>query len=338
VTRLMESHAGESVQSPGDSQSATQPRTAAPRAMTAALLLAVTYGASIGGVGTLIGTPPTAQLAAHFRENMKIPITFLEWMFIGVPMILVFIPAAWLVLTRIAFRLDAAPVEGASQILATARKQLGPMVSAEFRTLLIFLTTVGFWLTSAWSGIPDAVIAIGGVILLFITPSKGVHSEPVLTWPTASRVPWGIWFLFGGGLSLASAMESSGLAAAIASLGAGLEGVPALVVLVVISLFAVILTEFSSNSALVAMGIPIVSAIAPAVGLPPSLLIVTLTLSASLGFMLPAGTAANALVYQTGKVSTQQMMRAGLILNVLSGILVPAVVYGAWKMGLLPGG
>ena len=178
---------------------------------------------------------------------------------------------------------------------------------------------------------------MAAVVVLGLVPSGGVGSEPLLTWKTASKVPWGIWFLFGGGLSLADGIEKSGLAAAIAQSGGGLEGQSVLVVLFAVSLGAVLLTEFSNNTALVAMGMPIVSAIGSALGLPVTLLIVTLTLSASLGFMLPAGTAGNALVFQTGRVSVKQMMKAGLWLDVLSALLVPLVVWGAWKAGVLPG-
>jgi sodium-dependent dicarboxylate transporter 2/3/5 len=148
-------------------------------------------------------------------------------------------------------------------------------------------------------------------------------------------VPWGIWFLFGGGLSLAAGIESSGLAASIAVAGEGLQGVHVLGVMFAVSFAAVFLTEFSNNTALVAMGMPIVSAIAKGLEIPPILLLVTLALSASLGFMLPAGTAGNALVFQTGRVSVRQMMRAGFLLDILSVLLIPPVVYAAWKSGLL---
>lgn len=303
----------------------------------AALLLAITYGASIGGVGTLVGTPPTAQLAAYMRDHLHVPITFLGWMKIGVPVVLVFVPVAWVVLTRVAFKIGGAEIPGVRDVIREERAKLGPMHSAEWRTLGVFVLTVAAWLTGQWIKVNDAVIVMAAVVVLGLVPSGGVGSEPLLTWKTASKVPWGIWFLFGGGLSLADGIEKSGLAAAIAQSGGGLEGQSVLVVLFAVSLGAVLLTEFSNNTALVAMGMPIVSAIGGALGLPVTLLIVTLALSASLGFMLPAGTAGNALVFQTGRVSVKQMMKAGLWLDVLSAVLVPLVVWGAWKAGVLPG-
>lgn len=307
------------------------------REFGAALLLAITYGASIGGVGTLVGTPPTAQLAAHLRDHLNIPITFLQWMKIGVPMVVLFVPVAWFVLTRLAFRISGGEVEGVRDVIREERARLGPMHSAEWRTLAVFVLTIAAWLTGQWIKVNDAVIVMAAVLLLALIPSGGVGSEPLLTWKTASRVPWGIWLLFGGGLSLADGIEKSGLAQAIAHSGEGLAGHSVLAVLVIVSIGAVFLTEFSNNTALVAMGIPIVSAIGKALGLPVPLLLVTLTLSASLGFMLPAGTAGNALVFQTGRVSVRQMMKAGLLLDILSALFVPLFVYAAWKAGALPG-
>ncbi|MFZ4573177.1 MAG: SLC13 family permease [Phycisphaerales bacterium] len=302
----------------------------------AALLLAITYGASIGGVGTLVGTPPTAQLAAHLRGNLHVPITFLGWMKIGLPMLAIFVPVAWFVLTRVAFRISGGEVPGVREVIRAERSKLGPMRAAERRTLAVFLLTAAAWVGGQWIGVNDAVIAMAAVVVLALIPSGGVGSEPILTWKTASKAPWGIWLLFGGGLSLADGIDKSGLAGAVASSGDSLAGHGVLVVLVAISAAAVVLTEFSNNTALVAIGIPIVSAIAKALGLPPTLLLITLTLSASLGFMLPAGTAGNALVFQTGRVSVRQMMKAGLILDVLSAFLIPVLVYGAWKAGFIP--
>lgn len=302
---------------------------------SAALLLAITFGASIGGVGTLVGTPPTAQLAAYLRAEMEYPITFIGWMKLGVPVVLVFVPVAWLVLTRLAFRVDGKRIEGVREVIDGKLAELGPMSAAEKRTLVIFALTVIAWLCGSLHKVNDAVIVMAAVFLLALVPSGGIGSEPILTWRTAARVPWGIWFLFGGGLSLAAGIESSGLAASIAGAGEGLHGVHVLGVMFAVSFAAVLLTEFSNNTALVAMGMPIVAAIAKGLGIPPILLLVTLTLSASLGFMLPAGTAGNALVFQTGRVSVRQMMHAGFLLDVLSALLIPLVVYGAWKFGLL---
>jgi sodium-dependent dicarboxylate transporter 2/3/5 len=158
-----------------------------------------------------------------------------------------------------------------------------------------------------------------------------------LTWREAERVPWGILLLFGGGLSLAEAINSTGVDRFIAQGADGLSGVPLLPLLWVIALVTIVLTEFTSNTALVAAGLPVAEAIASRLGVPAAAVLVTMTLTASLGFMLPAGTAPNALVFASGRVTMRQMMRAGLWLDVACAFTVPLLVVGAMKLRMLPG-
>jgi sodium-dependent dicarboxylate transporter 2/3/5 len=299
--------------------------------------MAIAAGSSIGGIGTLVGTPPTAQFAAFMRDKLQVTVTFLEWMALGVPIIAVFVPVTWIVLTRIAFKVDNELIESVGDVIRTQRESLGPMNAHQSRTLAVFLLTVAAWVTSAYTGLNDSIIAMCSVVLLCLIPCGGIGSPPLLTWKAASKAPWGIWLLFGGGLSLADAIDRTGLAQAISSQAGIMQGAPVLLVMFMFAAAAVMLTELSNNTALVAMGLPIAQAVSASFGIPPQVLMVTVVLTASLGFMLPSGTAANALVFQTGRISVKEMARAGLLLDVLSAIMVPLVVYGFWKMGVLPG-
>ena len=187
--------------------------------------------------------------------------------------------------------------------------------------------------------VDDTVIAIAAAILLFICSApdaKGV-SRPLLTWKEAEGVPWGILLLFGGGLSLAAAIQSSGVDQAIAKSADGLSGLGLLPLLWVIAFVTILLTEFTSNTALVAAGLPVGAAIAQRLDVPPAAILVTMTLTASLGFMLPAGTAPNALVFASGQVTMRQMMKAGFLLDVACAAIVPLIVFGLLKLNMLPG-
>lgn len=303
----------------------------------AALMLAVAYGASIGGVGTLIGTPPTAQFAAFMDREYGRPVSFAGWMLIGVPVLLVVLPAAWLVLTRVALRVRLPEGLGMREYLDGEARALGRMSREQVSVLAVFLCAGAGWVSSRWTGIPDESIAIGAALALFLLRAPASEGGAVLTWREASRVPWGVLLLFGGGLSLASCMSKTGLDRAIAGLAGGLGGVPLPVLLLVLALCAVALTEFATNTALVALALPIIASVGQSLPVDPAAALLAVTLAASLGFMLPAGTAPNALAYSTGLVSMRQMVRAGLWLDLLCAFLVPFVVMAALWLGVLPG-
>lgn len=302
-----------------------------------ALVLAVAFGASIGGVGTLIGTPPTAQFAAFMDQAYGRRVSFLGWMLLGLPIVGVVLLAAWLVLTRLAFRVKLPVPPGLGAYLDEETRELGPMNRGQVGVLAVCGLAAAGWVSSRWTGIPDESIAIGAAVLLFLIPVGKERGGFVLTWDEAQRVPWGVLLLFGGGLSLANCMTLTRLDVWLAGRAEGLAGVPLLAVLLLLAACATAMTEFATNTALVALALPIVAAIAKDLGAEPSLLLVTATLAASLGFMLPAGTAPNALAYATGEVTMRQMMRAGLYLDVFCALLVPLVVLAAMKLGMLPG-
>jgi len=324
-----------------------------------AIVLAIAFGASIGGVGTVIGTPPVAQFASFSNNNGK-PVTFTSWLLMGVPTLIVVLPLAWFILTKVAMRIPLKDVPGVQAKLREQLKTLGAMSHGEWGILIVFSLAAICWIFSRWLNVDDAVIAIIAAIVLFIipiihrhidhthtdpsvspaTPNATPHAttrRPLLVWREAQRVPWGILILFGGGLSLANAIKLTGVDQFIASYADGLVGVPLLPFLWIIALVTIILTEFTSNTALVAAALPVAGAIAVRLDIPPAAILVTVTLTASLGFMLPAGTAPNALAFASGHVTMRQMMKAGLWLDVSCAFITPLLVLGAMKLKILPG-
>lgn len=347
-----------------DDGSPTAPGAAADRKsldnLSVSLILAVAFGASIGGVGTLIGTPPMAQMAGFVKTTYGHGMTFLEWMKIGVPVLVVFVAVCWVSLAKVCFPVRLGTMPGVRRLIGEELSGLGRMNRGERATLIVFAAAALLWvaapLVGAWvkempaeqslrktllftTRLSDAGIAMAAALALFMIPAgdkrSGERRRPVLTWHEASRCPWGILILFGGGLSLAEAVKTTGLDQFIAGQFGGLEHVPVLAVMFAMAAVCVFLTELTSNTALVAAMLPLCSALAVKLDAPPEALIVTATLSASLGFMLPMGTAPNALAYATGRVTMRQMAKAGLLLDVLTVVLVPLVVYGAMKTGLL---
>ncbi|MCC6676699.1 MAG: DASS family sodium-coupled anion symporter [Phycisphaerales bacterium] len=321
------------------------------------LILAVAFGASIGGVGTLIGTPPTAQMAAFIRQSYDHTVTFVDWLRLGIPILMVFVLACWVVLAKVCYPANLGPMPGVRTLIRGELRELGPMNRGERATLIVFLGASFLWIAAPLMGrwvsgleaadpwrarllfttrFSDAGIAMLAALALFMLPAgNNGQRRPVLTWHEASRCPWGILILFGGGLSLAEAVKTTGLDRAIANQFAGLEHIPVLAVMFAFAALCVFLTELTSNTALVAAMLPLAAAMAEKMNAPPEALIVTATLAASLGFMLPMGTAPNALAFSTGRVTLRQMAKAGLVLDLLSVVLVPLVVYAAMRFGLL---
>ena len=305
----------------------------------AALLIGVAYAASLGGLGTLIGTPPNALLAAYMQERFGFDIGFGRWMLIGVPLVVVSLPLAWLVLTRVVCRVGDAPLAGAGSELVAARAALGPVSRAERLVGAITLATALGWMLRPLiqrlvPAASDTAIAIAGALLLFAIPVSWRRKEFPLRGEDIDRVPWSVLLLFGGGLSLAAAIQSSGLAA---WLGTALERLgtlplPLLVLGVVASV--VFLSELASNTAAAATFLPIAGALASGLGESPLLLVVPAALAASCGFMLPVATPPNAIVYGTGRIPMGTMLRAGFLLNLAmiailtlaAFVLVPSVL------------
>ena len=330
-----------------------------------ALLLGTAYAASIGGIATLVGTPPNPlfvkNLALLFPEAPEI--SFAQWFLFALPISLVFLVVAWVVLMA-HFRLWelAAPVK--REMFQEEHARLGPMSFAEKVVLADFLLlavlwltrkglTLGSWELPGWSRllahsdlVDDGTVAIGVALLLFLIPCRhGAEGEApdgsgqdsaalparghsrVMDWDTARKLPWGIVLLFGGGFALAQGFVDSGLAVWLGGLMAGVQGLPPLLIVLCTCLLITFLTELTSNTATTQMALPILAAVAVAIRINPLLLMVPATLSASCAFMLPVATPPNAIIFGTERVHVLQMARAGIVLNLTGAVLITAGIY-----------
>jgi sodium-dependent dicarboxylate transporter 2/3/5 len=297
-----------------------------------ALLLGLSYAASIGGVGTLIGTPPTALLAGFMSETYGETIGFAQWMLVGVPVVLVGVPLAWLLLTKVLHPVGRAEIPGGRAMFQAQAKALGPMSRAEKTVAIVTTLTAVAWLTQpllerVLPGVSDAGIAMTGGLLMFLIPIDWRKGRFALEWKQAEKMPWSVLVLFGGGLSLASAIQSTGLAASIGNAMAALGSWPIVLVMVVVTLVVVFLTELTSNTATAATFLPVVASVSVGMGRDPMFLAIPAALAAGLSFMLPAGTPPNALVFGTGRLTIPIMARAGLLLNLLFVVIVNIAVF-----------
>ena len=312
---------------------------AASPGFSKALLLAVAYGASIGGVATLIGTPPNAILAGAARELTGREVDFGRWLMIGFLVSAPLMLACWVLLNRLfGVRGSVAGIEE----IAGRRERMQPMPAGEKFVALVFAATALAWVLRApkhfgaftlWGitdilpDVSDAGIAITAALLLFAWPLPRTSEwKTALDWKTAMTIPWGVLLLFGGGLALAVAFKTSGLTDWLAFLLSGLEGVSLGVVVPATAVMFVFLTELTSNTATAALSMPLMVSVGQALGVDPYPLMVTAALSASMAFMLPVATPPNAVVFGSGLIRQSDMARAGIFLNVLSIIVISLVV------------
>lgn len=298
---------------------------ASARNFTCSALLAIAYGATVGGGATLIGSPPNA-IAANFLRAEGIEIDFLGWARIGAPIALAVSPLVILVLTRML------PTHGV--VLARrGRDSLPPLGFPGWATLAVFAAAVLVWTTSsAWpegwrpAGLTDGGVAIAAAVLLMVLPAGRGHAGRIVPWSCTRELPWGVFLLFGGGLAIGDAMQRTGLSAAIGDVFAGLGSLPAPVVLGTIVISLAFSSEIGSNTALTATAVPILGAVAPALGMPVEKVAVATAFGASYAFMLPVGTPPNALVFGTGKVPHGTMVRVGLVLDLCVAVVVTAML------------
>lgn len=296
-----------------------------------ALMLGLAYAATIGGLGTLIGTPPNALLAGFMSESYGVEIGFVQWMFLGVPLAVVALPITWFILVRVVFRVSNQPIVGGQQVIRRELDSLGRASRAEWTVGLVTTLTALAWLFRPQlddfvPGLSDTGIAIAGATLLFLIPVSWTRFEAALDWTSAERLPWGVLVLFGGGLSLAGAIQATGLAEWIGASLSWVGGWPLLPVTLVVTTVVVFLTELTSNTATTAAFLPVVGSLATAIGVEPLMLAVPAALAASCAFMMPVATPPNAIVYGTGHVTIPQMVRAGFVLNLVFVVLVTAFV------------
>ena len=301
----------------------------------AAMMLGVAYAASIGGMGTLIGTPPNALAASYLGQTFQIEVTFAEWMIIALPIALVMLGLTFLILTRVAFPFSQQLAGTETNLVGDMLREMGPPSRAEKRVGAVFATVAVAWilypLMGDWVGldISDTGIAIAGAIALFAIPVDWSRRTFLLDWATAQRVPWNILVLFGGGLSLAQAIDTSGLAAWIGNGLSFLHGTNLFVLVLGAALLIVFLTELMSNTATAAAFLPIAGSLAIGADVAPLLVAVPVALAASSAYMLPVATLPNAIVFGTGYVTLPQMLRAGIWLSLIGAAVIAAGVTAA---------
>jgi solute carrier family 13 (sodium-dependent dicarboxylate transporter), member 2/3/5 len=304
------------------------------------LMLGIAYGASIGGVGTLIGTPPNVVFKGFVERTWGVDVSFFRWMLLGVPLVVMFLPVVWLYLTRIAFPVRLTEIPGGRELVRGELKDLGPMKRGEWAVLVVFCLTATAWITRPYlpslpgvgmwlTGLTDEGIAIFAAVTLFLIPVSPARGVFVMNWATAQKLPWGILLLFGGGLSLAAAIQATGVDSWIGGGFTVLRGAATLVIVLVVALVVIYLTEMTSNTAVTTTLMPVLAAAAVGLAVAPEPLLIAAAISASFAFMLPVATPPNAIVFGSGYVRLPQMVKAGFWLNILGAGLVSVFVYVA---------
>ncbi len=297
-----------------------------------ALLLSIAYSASIGGMATLIGTPPNLVMAGVIYETYGVEITFFDWFVFAFPLSVALLLITWFFLTRVAFKVDSSADSNGKKEVRKMLKSLGHITKQERYVLVVFILMALAWvfrslvLVHFIPQIDDTIIAIIGALLLFLIPAK--KGEALVNWEDTKRLPWGIMVLFGGGIALANGFESSGLARWIGEHFLMLKSVPAWILLVLLVLGVNFLTEITSNLATTAMLLPILTSVASAIQIHPYMLIMGATLAASCAFMLPVATPPNAVVFGSGYLKINEMVRVGFWLNLISTVLIALVLFG----------
>lgn len=312
------------------------------------VLLAVAYGASLGGVLTLIGTPPNGIFARFVEQTYNVSVSFIDWMLIAFPIVVVMIAATQLLMTKVLFRELVSELPGGKDWVMHEYSKLGPMSRGEKIVLTVFVTAALLWCfgpvirgiqigdMAPFKPLSDTVIAMGAGIILFIIPvdyKRGVHA---LDWSSASdTVAWDVLLLFGGGLSMAAAIQKTGLADIIGAQATFLSSLPEVAAISGLTTLTVFASEFTSNTALAATMMPLVAAVADSIGMHPEALLVATTFGASLAFMMPVGTPPNAIIFGTGRIRIAEMIRAGFWLNVC-GIVVVTIICSVFSVGMIP--
>ncbi len=297
-----------------------------------ALMLAVAYSASIGGMATLIGTPPNLVLAGVVEELYGYELTFNEWLAVGLPLSILLMVACWWYLTRIAFPMQGQYLRSGKEEVGRQLRMLGRLTVEEKGVLIVFLLTAFAWITRSLvlkkilPAIDDTIIAIASAVCLFLLPAPNAADKRLLNWESAVRLPWGVLLLFGGGLAIAAGFSESGLAQWIGAQFVALQHIPYLWLLLVIVLSVNFLTEITSNVATTSIMLPVLAPLAATVGVHPLGLMVGATIAASCAFMLPVATPPNAVVFGTGYLTIADMAQVGVRMNLLSALIATLLV------------
>jgi sodium-dependent dicarboxylate transporter 2/3/5 len=327
------------------------------------LMLGLAHSASIGGIATLIGTPPNGVLVTQFEEIFPAApsITFAQWMLFAAPLSFVFLILAWLLLTRVIYPLPASSPFSGRAFIRKEIARLGPTTPEERRVALVFAGVALLWMTRksivlgsslalpGWSSlfseesgigalIDDGTVSIGMALLLFLIPASKEKGGRLMNWEDAKAVPWGILLLFGGGLALAKGFEVSGLSAWIGTRFEVLAEAPPVGLVASVVAIVAALTELTSNTATASMSLPIMASLARAIGANPLLLMIPATIAASCAFVLPVSTPPNAIVYGSGRVPIVKMIKAGIVMEVVGLVLITALVFSLGSLAFGLGG
>ncbi|MBX3640420.1 MAG: DASS family sodium-coupled anion symporter [Nitrosomonas sp.] len=303
---------------------------------TICLLLGIAYAATIGGIGTIIGSPPNAYVVGYLAENHAIEISFVEWMMFGVPFAIVMLGSAWWVLAKWVYYFDSKEISVSSDFIATELKAMGKFTKQEQRLALVFLFVVVAWIgrpilknfgIMPW--LDDTMIAVAGIVLMFIVPSGQSEQKysALLDWESANKIPWGVLLLVGGGLSLSGAIKESGLAVWLGQNLPSFSGLEVIFSVICLIIFIVFLTELTSNTATMATLAPILGSFASVNGIDLHLIFVVAVFSVSSAFMLPVATPPNAIVFATGWVTIPKMAKAGFRLSIIAIIMITILSY-----------
>jgi solute carrier family 13 (sodium-dependent dicarboxylate transporter), member 2/3/5 len=312
---------------------------------SAAMLLGVAYGVTIGSTATLIGQPPMALMKAYLLESHGYDMPFGRWMLVGVPWALVMLVVAWVVLTKLVFRAEVDEIPGGRDMIQGELTKLGGLSTAERRVAVIFLTAIFFWVAvpfiamipvvaevAPWlASIDDTQVAIAAAIACFIVPAEKRRQDPsgraLLEWSASKEIPWGLLLLFGGGLSLSAMFTATGFSTWLGAQVGALSGLPSWVIVLLVVVVGLALTELTSNTATAAAFLPIFGAVAVGLGLDPVFMAIAVTLAVCSAYMLPVATPSNAVAFGSGEVTIKQMVRAGVWLNAASLVLIMLFMY-----------
>jgi len=302
------------------------------------LMLAIAYSASIGGMATLIGTPPNLVLAGVIKTSYNIEINFLQWMSFGLPISILLLFICWKYLTSIAYKFDDQNFDSGLNEINDQLKNLGKISYEEKSVMIVFIGTALAWITQSFiikkyiPEIDDTIIAIIAAVILFILPNKEGNKK-LLSWDDAVKLPWGILLLFGGGMALAKGFDTSGLAIWIGSQMSFFNTIPLIALLCLLVAMVNFLTEITSNLATTAMLLPVLVALAESIGVNPYYLLVGATVAASCAFMLPVATPPNAVVFGSKILKIDDMIKKGFWMNLISIFILTAAVY--WLLPII---
>ncbi|QIR70505.1 DASS family sodium-coupled anion symporter [Kocuria sp. KD4] len=305
-----------------------------------ALMLGIAYAASIGSLGTIIGTPPNTLMAGYLSDAHDITIGFGQWMLVGVPLAVVLLALCWVLLTKVLFKPEITEIPGGKELINDELAKLGPMSPGEKRVLTIFVLAALSWVfvpvLFADPIISDAGIAMAVGLLLFLCPAGAAPGVRLLDWDSAVKLPWGVLLLFGGGLALSAQFSTSGLTEWIGERAQGLGGLPVVLLVLIMAGGILLLTELTSNTATAATFLPVAGGVAMGIGVDPMLLAIPVALAATCAFMLPVATPPNAIAFGSGYVTIGQMIKGGIGLNLIALVLITAttMTLGVWVFNL----